>query len=74
MKMIQCKTCGKEIAANAKACPSCGAKNKKPIYKKVWFWCVLVLILIAIGSSVGGNKTPSASVGNTINEDKEVKV
>ena len=77
MKMIHCKACGKEIAANVKACPSCGAKTKKPIYKKVWFWCVLVLILIAIGSSVGGNQTPSdpsASVGNTIDEDKEVKV
>ena len=77
MKMIHCKACGKEIAANAKSCPSCGAKNKKPIYKRVWFWCVLVLILMAIVSSVGENKTPSdpsASVGSTINEDKDVKV
>ncbi|MCU6061082.1 zinc-ribbon domain-containing protein, partial [Clostridioides difficile] len=29
-KMIQCKSCSKEIASNAKSCPNCGAKNKKP--------------------------------------------
>ena len=26
--LTQCKVCGKEIAANAKTCPECGAKNK----------------------------------------------
>ncbi|WP_236885879.1 zinc-ribbon domain-containing protein [Clostridioides difficile] len=30
-KMIQCKSCSKEIASNAKSCPNCGAKNKKTI-------------------------------------------
>lgn len=70
MKMIHCKACGKEIAANAKSCPSCGAKNKKPIYKRVWFWCVLVLILMAIGSSVGENKTPSDPSASSVGESK----
>ena len=32
-KMINCATCGAEIAKNAKACPHCGAKIKKPFYK-----------------------------------------
>ena len=27
-----CKACGKEMAKSAKACPHCGAKNKKPIF------------------------------------------
>ena len=36
-KMKKCDTCGAEIAENAKRCPACGAKNKKPIYKRVWF-------------------------------------
>ena len=25
-KLISCKTCGAEISASAKTCPSCGAK------------------------------------------------
>jgi len=34
-KMIKCKSCSQEIASSAKSCPGCGAKNKKPIYKKI---------------------------------------
>ena len=33
-KMKKCKACGAEIASSAAVCPKCGAKNKKPIYKK----------------------------------------
>lgn len=51
-KLIHCKTCGAEMASNAKTCPQCGAKNKKPIYKKWWFW---VLIVIIIGGIVNGD-------------------
>jgi hypothetical protein len=50
-KMKACKSCGTMIAKNAKVCPSCGAKNKKPIYKRVWF-IVLVIAIIAILISV----------------------
>ena len=35
-KLIKCKSCGADIAANAKTCPQCGAKNKKPFYKIVF--------------------------------------
>lgn len=57
-KMTTCKTCGKEMAKNAKVCPNCGAKNKKPIFSRPWFIAVVVIILIAIGASMGksGNK------------------
>lgn len=51
-KMISCRTCGADIAKSAKVCPSCGAKNKKPIYKRWWLW-VLVLLLV-IGMMPGG--------------------
>jgi len=27
-ELVPCKTCGSEIAKNAKVCPNCGAKNK----------------------------------------------
>lgn len=55
--LINCKTCGGEIAKNAKSCPSCGAKNKKPFYKKWWVW--VIIILIGIGSMGPGVETTS---------------
>ena len=45
-KMKNCKSCGKEIANSAKTCPSCGAKNKKPFYKAVWFWVIVIIFVI----------------------------
>lgn len=45
--MKQCPACGAEISVNAKACPKCGARNKKPIYKSAWF-IVLVIILCGV--------------------------
>jgi len=54
-KMINCKTCNAEIAASAKICPSCGAKNKKPIYKRWWFIVLVAIAVIVIGASLGGN-------------------
>lgn len=62
-KMIKCKTCGNDIASSAKNCPSCGAKNKKPIYKKVWFW-IIVLIVVA-GAIGGGNSTSNTKTNQS---------
>ena len=42
-----CKACGKEMAKSAKACPHCGAKNNKPIYKRASLW-IPVIIIVAI--------------------------
>ena len=50
-KIINCKTCSKEIASSAKTCPNCGAKNKKPIYKRPWF---IIIMLFVIGSALSG--------------------
>lgn len=49
-RMKSCKTCGTQIAKNAKVCPSCGAKNKKNIFKRVWFWflCIIALFVIVL--------------------------
>lgn len=57
-KLIKCATCGNEIASNAKKCPQCGAKNKKPFFKKVWFWVLVVFVGIGIANSAGGSDTP----------------
>lgn len=60
-----CKHCGAEIAASAKTCPNCGGKNPKPIYKRVWFIILCVLVLIGIiGAAAGGggdDSTPAAT-------------
>ena len=36
-KMKKCATCGADTASSAKACPKCGATNKKPIFLRGWF-------------------------------------
>lgn len=61
-KLIHCKSCDAEIAASAKTCPHCGAKNKKPLYKKAWFWILIVLLLIGF---VGGGEEKKEPVTNS---------
>lgn len=57
-KLIKYKACGEETAKSAKSCPKSGAKNKKPIFKKWWFWLIVVVFIFgAIGS--GGSDTES---------------
>ena len=73
-KLTSCKSCNAEIATSAKVCPQCGAKNKKPIYKKWWVWAVGIIVLfVVIGSQ--GNKDNSAPVTSPqpVSESAEVK-
>ena len=68
-KMKQCKTCPKEIGISAKYCPGCGAKNKKPIYKRVWLW--IIAFFIAIGVAAAGSDSGNVEpVQETIAENK----
>lgn len=53
--MTNCKSCGQEIAKSAKSCPHCGAKNKKPIFTKWWFWLMIVFIFMGIIGSSDSN-------------------
>ena len=65
-KIKKCGTCGADIAKNAKSCPQCGAKNKKPIFKKWWFWLIILVVISGIGGSLGndsGNDNPQVPVG-----------
>ena len=55
-KMTVCKNCEQQYAAGAKACPYCGAKNKKPFYTKVWFWVIIAVLVIAVAASGGGSE------------------
>lgn len=74
-KMINCKSCGAEIAASAKTCPKCGAKNKKPIYKQWWLYVLAVVILfVAIGSAGGsGGNSDAAAPAKTSSGSAAVK-
>ena len=70
-KMKKCKACSKEIATNAKSCPGCGAKNKKPIYKRVWFW--IVAVIVVVGTS-GGSDTDNSKETNSGNAESVQEV
>lgn len=67
----KCEVCGAEMAKNAKTCPGCGAKNKKPIYKRVWFW-IIIVILVAAAASAGKSGSRGDS-SNTDNRNTEVQ-
>lgn len=73
-KISVCKNCGNPLPEKATVCPSCGAKNKKPIYKKWWFWVVIVLIVAGIISnrgneSVSSDNLPSSLVSSGAEKD-----
>lgn len=75
-KMVTCKSCGNEIASSAKACPNCGAKNKKPIFKKWWFWVLVVIVIAIIGSSGGesSNNTDTTDNNEVVTEKNSPKI
>lgn len=64
-KMKECKYCSNEIADNAKFCPKCGAKNKKPFYKRGWFIALCIFIILGM---IGSNSEDS---DNTLSNEKE---
>lgn len=45
-KMKKCATCGADIASSAKACPKCGATNKKPIFCVDGLFCLLLSFVL----------------------------
>ncbi len=48
-------------------------KVKKPFYKKVWFWVLVVVLVIGVGGALGGGDDSSASNGGTKVEKEEPK-
>ena len=71
--MTTCKVCGAEIAKSAKICPKCGAKNKKPVYKRVWFWILIVIVIMIIAAAAGSgdSDSDSSSSGGKQTETKQ---
>jgi RNA polymerase subunit RPABC4/transcription elongation factor Spt4 len=64
-KMVNCKYCNNEIASKAKVCPHCGAKNKKPFYKAVWFYILIAVVVIGVSSSAMNSSSSSDSTPNS---------
>ena len=62
-KMTTCKACGAEIAkGNKVVCPKCGKVSKKPIYTRVWFIILCLIVVVGVlGSLGGGDKDASSS-------------
>ena len=70
--MTICRSCGAQIAKSAKTCPSCGAKNKKPIYKRPWFIILAILVVIGIiGGAAGGGDDPAPADDQTAQVEQE---
>lgn len=67
-KLTICKACGQELAKTAKTCPHCGAKNKKPIFTKWWFWIVIVMFIgTVIGASGEGDGNSDSNTNVSAN-------
>ncbi len=60
-KLEECKTCGKEVAKNAKVCPHCGQKNPTVKTRDVILGFVVISIVIAIFMSFGDDDVSRAN-------------
>lgn len=45
--------------------------EKKPFYKKVWFWIIVVVLVGAIGSQMGGNDDKKAESSSETKTEKK---
>ena len=64
--MTNCESCGGEIAVSAKSCPQCGAKVKRPVTKKWWFWAIIVVVVLGIIGGVSGSNSESKQYKHTV--------
>jgi predicted nucleic acid-binding Zn ribbon protein len=73
-KMTTCKSCGAEIAKGGKVtCPKCGKVNKKPVYTRVWFIILCLIVVFAVAGSLGGgDEDTNSQSANTATESNEV--
>lgn len=72
-KLRVCKNCNNPLPEKATVCPSCGAKNKKPIYKRWWFWLIAALIVIGVASSSGMKSDPSDKQPSSTTVSSEIE-
>ncbi len=68
---MKCKKCGNEVDNKAVICTNCGCKMKKPIYKKPWFWALLVILIVAVIGSSGDDESTIETNENTVSNVTE---
>lgn len=68
-KMRVCRNCNTEIAAKAKKCPACGARQKGPFYQRGWFIFLVILVVFGIvNSGIRKNSEKNAEKAERANE------
>lgn len=66
MDTKKCKQCSEEIKKDAKQCKHCGAKQSIGFLKACGLFCVAFVVLIAVSSAVGGDRSnPSNSTDSS---------
>jgi hypothetical protein len=71
-KTRPCKACGHEISAKGKVkCPSCGAINKSPLYKRPWFIVLVIIVLFIMIPSGSSDGSAASSTGNSTSSSTE---
>lgn len=69
-KLVKCKSCGREIAKNAKVCPSCGAKQRRGgVATAVVSIFAVIAVIGAISVAIGGNGTNLTSGGDGLSPE-----
>ncbi len=67
-ELITFKTCGASVAKDAKNCPSCGARTKKPFSKtfsgRLLKYIFILYIFIAVDFTLNGRALPNANASN----------
>jgi len=66
-KLVLCRNCNSTMEKGTKKCPACGAKNKKPFYKKWWF--ILIVVCFVIGLISPDGKEDNEKSGEKIDWD-----
>lgn len=59
-----CKSCGKEIPAQAKVCPYCNKKQSHKVRNTILIIVGVIVVLAAIGAMFGGRSNNSSSTNN----------
>ena len=79
-KWTTCKVCGVELAANAKTCPKCGAKQKKK-HPLIWGAAVLLVLVVfgaatakpdepeKVGEVPSSNSLEGGATGETVDQE-----
>ena len=55
MALIACRECGPDVSTEAKTCPKCGVRIKKP--SKLWMWLIgtpialFIILMIVVSNS-----------------------